>query len=77
MVCRQAASRDHAAGLKEGLSASRGGYLLACPRTREHYVGSARSAGGFLARWRDYVATGHGGIVGLRIRNPSEYLVSV
>ncbi|KTE04104.1 hypothetical protein ATE68_00075 [Sphingopyxis sp. H038] len=62
---------------KEVLAASRGVYLLACPRTREHYVGSACSAGGFLARWRDYVASGHGGNVGLRIRDPSDFTVSI
>jgi hypothetical protein len=64
-------------GWKEVLAASRGVYLLACPRTREHYVGSAHSVGGFLARWRDYVASGHGGNVGLRVRDPSDFVVSI
>ncbi|MCS6920419.1 MAG: GIY-YIG nuclease family protein [Elioraea sp.] len=62
---------------KAVLTASRGVYLLACPRTREHYVGSAYGADGFLGRWRAYVANSHGGNVGLRIRDPSDYVVSV
>jgi hypothetical protein len=62
---------------KQVLRASRGVYLLACPRTREHYVGSAYGEDGFLGRWEAYVASGHGGNVALRIRDPSDYLVSV
>jgi hypothetical protein len=62
---------------KETLRSSRGVYLLACPRTREHYVGSAYGEDGFLGRWKAYVANSHGGNVGLRIRDPSDYLVSV
>jgi hypothetical protein len=62
---------------KEVLRSSRGVYLLACPRTREHYVGSAYGENGFLGRWEAYVASGHGGNVALRIRDPSDYLVSV
>lgn len=49
---------------KEVLRSSRGVYLLACPRTREHYVGSAYGEGGFLSRWEAYAATGHGGTWG-------------
>jgi hypothetical protein len=64
-------------GWQEVLRASRGIYLLACPKTREHYVGSAYGDGGFLSRWRSYVATGHGGNVALRGRDPSDYLVSI
>jgi hypothetical protein len=59
------------------LTASRVVYLLTCPRTREQYLGSAHGAGGFWGRWQPYVATGHGGNVGLRIRDPSDYQVSV
>jgi hypothetical protein len=62
---------------KAVLLANRGVYLLACPRTREHYVGSAYGADGFLSRWRSYASTGHGGNVGLQIRNPSDYVVSI
>jgi hypothetical protein len=59
------------------LSASRGIYLLTCPRTREQYVGMASGADGFLGRWRAYAATGHGGNVGLKSRDPSDYRVSI
>lgn len=62
---------------KAVLRASRGVYLLACPRTREHYVGSASGEGGFLARWLAYAASSHGGNVGLRNRAPSDLTVSV
>lgn len=59
------------------LHATRGVYLLACPRTGEHYVGSAYGNDGFLGRWNEYAATGHGGNAGLRSRDPSDYLVSI
>lgn len=59
------------------LSSTRGIYLLTCPRTREQYVGMASGAGGFLGRWREYFATGHGGNVGLKSRDPSDYRVSI
>ena len=69
--------RAHDALQRAALGAARGVYLLACPRTREHYVGSADGADGFFGRWMDYVTTGHGGNAGMRIRDPSDYLVSV
>ncbi len=59
------------------LRASRGVYLLTCPRTREQYVGSASGDGGFLSRWLGYLATGHGGNVALKSRDPSDYQVSI
>ena len=59
------------------LGATRGIYLLTCPKTREQYVGMASGAGGFLARWREYWSTGHGGNVGLKSRDPSDYRVSI
>ncbi len=59
------------------LSASRGVYLLTCPRTNEQYVGAAVSTGGFLARWLDYARTGHGGNIALKSRDPSDYRVSI
>jgi len=59
------------------LRVSRGVYLLTCPRTREQYVGSASGEGGFLSRWFGYVASGHGGNVGLKSRDPSDYQVSI
>ncbi|MEO8925887.1 MAG: GIY-YIG nuclease family protein [Caulobacteraceae bacterium] len=59
------------------LSATRGIYLLTCPKTREQYVGMASGSGGFLSRWRQYWSTGHGGNVGLKSRDPSDYRVSI
>lgn len=65
------------AGWQAALTATRGIYLLTCPRTREQYVGMASGAGGFLARWRDYFVTGHGGNVALKSREASDYRVSI
>ncbi|WP_426137309.1 GIY-YIG nuclease family protein [Phyllobacterium sp. SL163] len=59
------------------LAATRGIYLLTCPRTREQYVGMASGVGGFLNRWREYFATGHGGNVELKSRDSSDYQVSI
>jgi len=59
------------------LSATKGIYLLTCPRTREQYVGSAYGADGFWGRWQAYVANGHGGNVGLKSRDASDYQVSI
>jgi len=59
------------------LSASRGVYLLTCPRTKEQYVGSATGAAGFHGRWLSYVRDGHGGNVELKSRDPSDYQVSI
>jgi hypothetical protein len=61
----------------EALRATRGIYLLTCPRTREQYVGMASSGEGFLGRWREYFASGHGGNVALKSRDPSDYQVSI
>lgn len=59
------------------LRASRGIYLLTCPKTKEQYVGSATGLDGFWGRWQDYLASGHGGNVGLKSRDPSDYQISV
>lgn len=59
------------------LSATRGVYLLTCPKTKEQYVGIAFGSGGFLVRWREYCTTGHGGNVALKSRDPSDYQVSI
>jgi len=59
------------------LESSRGVYLLTCPKTKEQYVGSATSNEGFWGRWQNYVHTGHGGNVGLKSRDPSNYQVSI
>jgi len=57
--------------------ASRGIYLLTCPKTREQYVGMAAGQSGFWQRWLEYKQTGHGGNVALKSRDPSDYQVSV
>ena len=59
------------------LRSSRGVYLLTCPKTKEQYVGSATGEAGFWGRWQNYVQTGHGGNVGLKSRDPSDYQVSI
>lgn len=64
-------------GWRQLLAATRGIYLLTCPRTKEQYVGKASGTGGFLARWHEYEVTGHGGNVALRSRDASDYQVSI
>ena len=59
------------------LTSSRGVYLLTCPKTHEQYVGSATGADGFRGRWLSYARDGHGGNVGLKSRDPSDYQVSI
>ena len=65
------------AGWREALRNVRGVYVLTCPRTLELYVGSATGPDGFMGRWADYVANGHGGNVMLKSRDPSDYQVSI
>jgi hypothetical protein len=62
---------------REALGAARGIYLLACPRTGELYVGSASGGDGFIGRWDQYAADGHGGNLGLKGREPSNFQVSI
>lgn len=59
------------------LKATKGIYLLTCPKTKEQYVGSATGEEGFWGRWMNYVLTGHGGNVALKSRDPSDYQVSI
>jgi hypothetical protein len=59
------------------LKSSRGVYLLTCPKTKEQYVGSATGEEGFWGRWQNYIQNGHGGNVGLKSRDPSDYQVSI
>lgn len=59
------------------LQFSRGIYLLTCPKTKEQYVGSATGEEGFWGRWQDYIHTGHGGNLGLKSRDPSDYQISI
>ena len=64
-------------GWKVALRSTRGVYLLTCPKTKEQYVGKADGEEGFLGRWLFYAATGHGGNVALKSREPSDYKVSI
>jgi hypothetical protein len=62
---------------KSVLKASRGIYLLTCPKTKEQYVGSATGHDGFWGRWIDYAKNGHGGNLGLKSRESSDYQISI
>jgi hypothetical protein len=65
-------------GWIDALAASRGIYLLTSERTREWYVGSATSReGGFISRWQNYASDGHGGNIGLKSAEPSDYQVTI
>jgi len=64
-------------GWIEALRSVRGVYILTCPRTREQYVGSAFGGDGFWGRWMTYYQTQHGGNVGLKSRDPSDYQVAI
>lgn len=59
------------------LKSCHGVYLLTCPKTKEQYVGMADGHDGFWGRWQDYMQSGHGGNVGLKSRDPSDYQVSI
>ncbi len=59
------------------LKATKGIYVLTCPRTKEMYIGQAGGEGGFFARWVEYAETGHGGNVQLKSRERSDYQVAV
>ncbi|CAH0498285.1 GIY-YIG nuclease family protein [Novosphingobium sp. CECT 9465] len=65
-------------GWIDALAAARGVYLLTSERTREWYVGSATSReGGFISRWQNYASDGHGGNIGLKSAEPSDYQVTI
>lgn len=64
-------------GWIEALRNACGVYVLTCPKTKEQYIGSADGSGGFYGRWMQYFQTGHGGNIGLRSREPSDYQVSI
>lgn len=59
------------------LASVKGIYLLTCPNTREQYVGLAGGQDGFMGRWLEYAMSNHGGNVGLKSRDPSDYQVSI
>ena len=58
------------------LEGVRGVYLLVTEQG-EQYVGSATGADGFIGRWRQYVANGHGGNVRLRAAGLRDYAVTI
>jgi hypothetical protein len=64
-------------GWIDALKASKGIYLPTCPKTKEQYVGTATGEDGFWRRWQDYSQSGHGGNVGLKSRDSSDYQVSI
>lgn len=55
----------------------RGVYCITDISDGKSYVGSAAGEENILQRWLDYVATGHGGNVQLRDRNPAQFRFSV
>lgn len=64
-------------GWKQVLQSARGVYILTCPLTKEQYIGSADGKDGFWGRWMQYFKTGHGGNVGLKSRDPSDYQIAI
>jgi hypothetical protein len=63
-------------GWRQVLGATRGVYLLTCPKTHEQYVGSATGEGGFQARWEEHALKG-GDAVKFRSRDPADYRVVI
>lgn len=59
------------------LRSVKGVYLLSSSKTHEQYVGSVTGDGGFYGRWLNYAADGHGGNIGLKSSEPSDYQVSI
>lgn len=76
-ICKLSEIDTMASAWLSALSSTRGIYLLTCPKTKEQYVGSATGSLGFIGRWRDYALTGHGGNVGLKAREASDYQISI
>lgn len=58
------------------LESVRGIYLLVT-NGGEQYVGSATGADGFMGRWRQYFANGHGGNVLLRAAGQQDYSMTI
>ncbi len=61
---------------QSALSSVRGTYLLVAD-TGEQYVGSASGQDGFMGRWTNYAANGHGGNVLLHKSGHRDYTVSI
>lgn len=51
---------------KAALVSVKGVYMITDISTGKRYVGSAYGETGIWSRWNEYIATGHGGNVGLR-----------
>ena len=64
------------AGWRQVLRASKGVYMLTCPKTKEQYVGSATGEGGFQERWEQHATKG-GDAVKLKSRDPADYHVVI
>jgi len=58
------------------LKEAKGVYIITCPRTGEHYIGSATGEGGFYARWVEHYSKGGDAII-FKSREPSDLLVSI
>lgn len=76
-ICKLSEIDTMPSGWLSALWSTRGIYLLTCPKTKEQYVGSAAGSMGFVGRWRDYALTGHGGNIGLKAREASDYQISI
>jgi len=59
------------------LSANRGIYILVHLNSGDQYVGSATGENGFLGRWLEYEANGHGGNKILRKLSQKEFQVGI
>jgi len=63
--------------LRHALLEWRGVYYIFDETTAKGYVGSASGKENILGRWKNYAATGHGGNVLLRDRNPEAFRFSI
>lgn len=63
-------------GWRQVLRASKGIYMLTCPKTKEQYVGSATGEGGFQERWEQHALKG-GDAVKFKSRDPADYRVVI
>lgn len=62
---------------RQALAAVSGVYVLTRCTDGKHYVGCASGAGGFWARWEQYLDTGHGGNVRMREFADADYQVAI
>jgi hypothetical protein len=64
-------------GWQQQLRQSKGIYLLTCKDHGKQYVGKADGEEGFLGRFRNYAANGHGGNEGMKKHKTSGYMVTI